>query len=106
LPLRRISIRSGLNPSSVSRAWASASQPVEDFLHGFRRQRPQQPLAGAGEVILDLGIEQAERGKYAGRGWDQHLRDIQRLGHAGGKDRAVAAEPDQGVFARVAAALA
>ena len=35
-------------------------EAVDDFLHLGRRECAQQPLAGAGEVVLDLGVEQAE----------------------------------------------
>ncbi len=34
-----------------------AFEPVDDVLQLGGRDRPQQPLAGAREIILDLGIE-------------------------------------------------
>ena len=55
--------------------------------------------------MLDIGIEQAERGEQAGRGRHDDAGDAQRRRHAGGEQRAVAAEGEQRELARIAAAL-
>ena len=58
-----------------------------------------------GVVVLDLGMEQAEGGEQAGRGRHQHCPDRELARHAGGEERPVAAEGEQGVVTRVAAPL-
>src|SRR5690606_9220977 len=65
----------------------------------------QQTAKRASVVMLDVGIKQAERGEEARRWRDDDAANAQRIGHAAGEQRPVAAECEQGELPRVAAAL-
>ena len=57
------------------------------------------------EMVLEVGLEQADRAEHAGRRRDEHGADPEPGGHLGGEQRPVAAERDEAELARVAAAL-
>ena len=64
------------------------------------------PAPGPDVVVLDLGVEQTEGREEPGAGRHDDARHLQRPGHAGGEKRAVAAEGEERVLARVTTSLA
>ena len=56
-------------------------------------------------VDPDTGGERAEGGAQAGRGWDEHVADVERLGDLTRVSGAGSAEGDQGMLSWVGALL-
>src|SRR6267378_3653950 len=65
----------------------------------------EQPPEAARIVILDVGVEQPERGEKARRRRHDDALHAERLSHAAGEHRAIAAESEQRELARIAPAL-
>src|SRR5262249_57315645 len=70
-----------------------------------RVEAGERPQEGAHEVMLDLGLEEAEGAPHAGGRRHEHGADLERPRHLRREERAVAAEGDEGEFLRVASAL-
>ena len=71
----------------------------------LRSALPQQAAERARVVMLDIGVEQAERREQPGRRRHHDALDAERRRHAGREQRAVAAEGEQRELARIAPAL-
>ena len=93
-------------PSAASWARASASESPVGLGELGRIQAARTPAPGADVVVFHLGVEQAEGREQPGRRRDHHARHLQGPRHPRREERAVAAEGEQRVLARVAAALA
>ena len=79
---------------------------LPDLVQFGRVGSPEQAAEGPGIVVLHVGVEEAEGGKQPGRGRHHDPLHRQGLRHGGGEQRAVAAEGEECVFARIAPALA
>ena len=95
-----------VNPSAASWPRASSSRRPKASASSAGSRPRAAPAPGAHVVVLDLGVEQAEGREEPGRGRHDDARHLQRPGHPGGEERPVAAEGEERVLARVAAALA
>ena len=93
-------------PSAASWRRASPSSSCQAASSAARSSAAQQAAEGAGVVVLDVGVEQAEGREQAGRRRHDDAAHAELLRHRAGEHRAVAAEGAERVVARVAAALA